>query len=94
MASKEGWSPVFLLKCVMKSCTKYFCGFEDFGISKRQEQKPTCSVFTGSNCFGLKLSSKMFLPSECTRAQDVFCFASLRRLKKSPGLYQSDIVSM
>lgn len=91
-ASKEGQIPVFLWKCLMKSYSKNFCGLEDFGISTRQEQKPTCSVFTGFNCFGFKLSSKMFLPSECTCAQDVFCFASLRRLKKGPGLYQSDII--
>lgn len=76
--------PVFLLKCSMQSYTKNFGGFEDFGRSQRQEQKPMCSVFTGFNCFGFKLSSKMFLPNERPSAWDVFCFASVRRLKKRP----------
>lgn len=69
-----------------------FCGFEDFGISKRREQKPMCFVSSGFNCFGFQLSSKMVLPSACTCTWDVFCFASLRRLKKGPGFYQLDII--
>lgn len=58
---------------------KNFCGFEDFGISKRQKQKSTCSCFTGFNCFGFKLNSKMFLPSNYACAWGLSCFASLRR---------------
>lgn len=67
-----------------KAAEKNFCGFEDFGINKLQEQKPTCSVFPCFNCFGFQLSSKIFLPSDCTCAWDVFGFASLGRLKKMP----------
>ena len=92
IVSKEGLYLIFLLKCLMKSCTKNVCGFEDFGISKRQGQKPMCSVFTGFNCFGFKLSSTMLQPSECTCTWDVLCFASLRHLKKGPGLHQFDII--
>lgn len=49
-------------------------------------------VFTGFNCFGFKISSITFLPSEYTCTWDAFCFASLRHLKKGPGLYQFDII--
>lgn len=55
--SKEGLYPAFLVKCLMKSCSKLFCGCVDSEVGKKQEQKPMCSVFTGFNCFGFELSS-------------------------------------
>lgn len=84
--------PYFPFEMLNEKLHRSFCGFEDFGISKRREQKPMCFVSSGFNCFGFKLSSKMVLPSACTCTWDVFCFASLRRLKKGPGFYQFDII--
>lgn len=58
---------------------KNFCGFEDFGISKRQKQKFTCFCFIGFNCFGFKFNSKMFLLSDYVCVWGFFCFVLFRR---------------